>query len=287
MSKDKPNLEKLLANLGSTLNDIVTTAISVEDVRASRTESLDFNANESGVYGKGLFWKGTGNTKQFIYRANPDRIWTTESIDLQAGEEYMIGNVGVVSETTLGPTVTQSSLSKVGTLKQLKTTGDLVIDDFIFYSSANNRLGFGTEDPNGTFTITSLDSEFVIDLEGPDTRIGNYTNDDLEIVTDDTARIVVSGTGKVTIGSDIESKTTVKGKLGINVNNPDEALTVAGAIKFNDTKMDSGPSAPTGGTYTKGSVVWNTDPKPTGYVGWVCVRAGSPGMWKPFGQIAS
>jgi len=43
--------------------------------------------------------------------------------------------------------------------------------------------------------------------------------------------------------------------------------------------------APTGGTYNQGDVVFNEAPTAGGKVGWVCVTAGSPGTWKPFGAI--
>ena len=51
--------------------------------------------------------------------------------------------------------------------------------------------------------------------------------------------------------------------------------------------MQVGSGTPTEGSYRVGDIVWNTAPRPTGYVGWICVREGTPGEWKPFGQIAS
>ena len=44
---------------------------------------------------------------------------------------------------------------------------------------------------------------------------------------------------------------------------------------------------PTQGVYKKGAVVWNANPTPTGYVGWVCIMDGTPGEWKPVGQIGA
>jgi hypothetical protein len=49
----------------------------------------------------------------------------------------------------------------------------------------------------------------------------------------------------------------------------------------------TGTSIPTNGTFSQGDIVYNTIAVPTGYIGWVCVRAGTPGEWKPFGQISS
>jgi hypothetical protein len=44
-------------------------------------------------------------------------------------------------------------------------------------------------------------------------------------------------------------------------------------------------AAPTTGTWDVPDICWNTTPSATGYVGWVCVTAGTPGTWKGFGQI--
>ena len=44
--------------------------------------------------------------------------------------------------------------------------------------------------------------------------------------------------------------------------------------------------APTSGTHEQGEIVYNENCVPGGYVGWVCTTAGTPGVWKGFGQIA-
>jgi len=283
------DLDKTIAALGENINEIITKALTVEDIRMQRTASVDFMADpEKGVYGKGLNWRAEDKTKKLTYRANPDRIWISENIDLEAGRGYSIGNATVLTEDTLGSSVRNSDLTKVGTLKNLRTQGNLTINDFIFYDGDTDRLGFGTETPNAMVSIASLDSEFVIDLESANTRIGNWTTDTLEILTDNTARITIGATGNIKIGSDVESKVSVSGKLGVGVTNPpnDASITAAGAIRFDSTKFETGESMPTQGNYTIGDIVWNLNPQPTGYVGWICVRTGTPGEWKPFGKIA-
>lgn len=49
----------------------------------------------------------------------------------------------------------------------------------------------------------------------------------------------------------------------------------------------NGNSAPASGTWAVGDKVWNTTPTAAGYIGWVCVTAGTPGTWKEFGAIAA
>ena len=261
------------------------------DVRNERTTPLEFIADDDGIYGKGLQWKGAGPTKQFIYRSNPDRIWTSESFDLAAEASYSIGNTPVLSATALGTAVRNSNLVTVGTLQDLHTQGNLIVDDYIIYDSDSQRLGFGTDAPNGSISITSLESEFIIDVETDATKIGNWTTDDLQIVTDNTTRITVKANGKVDFGRSgrNDARVSVFGKLGVGVNNIGDSvsLSTANGIEISGTKIMTGTNIPDNGTFKQGDVVYNTNAVATGYVGWVCVREGTPGEWKPFGQIAA
>jgi hypothetical protein len=275
--------------------DITANSLHVNeitaDVRNERNTPLEFTADDNGIYGKGLVWRGDGPTKQFVYRANPDRIWTTESIDLNRGSSYKIDNIDLLTVNTLGSSIRTSSLTRVGTLSDLQVAGNLNIDGFIFYNADSERLGFGTDAPNGSISVTSLETEFVIDVEGESTKVGNWTTDDLHIVTDNTTRITVKANGKVDFGRSgrSDARVSVFGKLGVGVNNVGEGVTLssAGAIEVSGTKIMTGTAIPTNGSFRQGDVMYNTNAVATGYVGWVCVREGTPGEWKPFGQIAA
>jgi hypothetical protein len=284
-------LDNAIQELGSSLSNIINRALTVEDMRMQSLSSVEFQAQgDSGIYGKGLHWKGDGPTRQFIYRANPDRIFSTESIDLDRNATYLIGNAPVLTLTTLGPSITTSSLSKVGTLNNLHTQGDLVIDEEIFYSSTSGRLGLGTEAPNGKFSLATLDAEFIIDTAPGVVKAGTWTSDDFSLITDNTTRLTVQSNGNIELGNSSKNiSVTVHGKLGVGVNNMDSdvSLATAGAVKFDNKKFMNSNEIPTSGTFRKGDIVWNTNTIPTGYVGWVCVREGTPGEWKPFGQIGS
>ena len=252
---------------------------------------LEFTADDNGIYGKGLVWKGDGPTKQFVYRANPDRIWTTESIDLNRDSAYKIDNIDLLTVDTLGSSIRTSSLTRVGTLNGLQVAGNLNIDGFIFYDADSERLGFGTDAPNGSISVASLETEFVIDVESESTKIGNWTTDDLKIVTDNTTRITIKANGKVDFGHSgrNDARVSIYGKLGIGVNNVSDSVSIATAeaIEVSGTKIMSGTTTPDNGTFRQGDVMYNTNAVATGYVGWVCVRDGTPGEWKTFGQISA
>jgi hypothetical protein len=295
---DNLNIKNLLGDTNVTGNLYVQGEITAKklhvseitaDVRIERTTPIEFLPEEGkDVYGKGLFWRSKAGTRQLVYRANPDRFWSSDSIDLNEEAYFAIGNTPVLRAKELGPSVTNSNLTTVGTLRDLRTQGNFNVDEYFFYESASQRVGFGTESPNGTIGVASTDGEFIIDVDTiKGARIGNWTASDLEIITDNTPRIAITSSGHIIIGSNVEAKTTIQGKLGINIKNPDCDIVTAGPVKFQGKKQEVGEDVPTQGAYKLGDIVWNSKPRPTGYVGWICTRDGTPGEWKPFGQIAS
>jgi len=282
-------LDTAIQDLGASLSSIINRALTVDDMRMQALSSVEFQADDDGIYGKGLRWAGTGPTKQLIYRSNPDRIWTDESIDLGNEACYMIGNTPVLRASELGAGVRTSNLVTVGTLQNLHTSGNLSIDEFIFYNSDTESLGIGTEGPNGKLSIATLDAEFIVDTIPGAVKLGSWTSDDLRILTDDTTRVIVRANGNIDLGDPdgTDTKVTVHGKLGIGVNNIDSdvSLSTSGPVKFENKKFMNGTEEPTSGTFRQGDIVWNENTVSTGYIGWVCTRAGAPGEWKPFGQI--
>jgi hypothetical protein len=246
--------------------------------------------NNRSVENSGLIWKDKDGVKKLIYCSAPDRLWSSEAIDIRDDSYYAIGNIPVLRLNELGNTVTNSNLRTLGTVKDLKTTGDFALDNFIYWNSNNQRLGIGTEEANGMLSVVSLDSEFIVDHRDRTTHIGTWTTNDLAIVTDDTARITVSANGNVDFGTkgNSNTKVSIHGRLGIGVNNVDPAVSLetAGAVRIDGKRIESGTAEPENGTYRKGDLVWNSDPKPNGYVGWICLIAGTPGIWKPFGKIS-
>lgn len=258
------------------------------DVRNTRTSSLELSTDTGATaFGKGIIWTGGEYTRQLVLRQTGDDInlWTSENIDVPAGKSYRINNTEVINETGLGPSIVTSNIRRVGTLQNLNVEGFVNFDSYIFYDANTQRLGIGADDPNGALSIRSMDHEFMIDpTEDRGFKLGTWSTSKLEIITDDTARITIADTGKVTISG----KTTFERPIGIGINNfqDDASITASGPIRFEGKKMTVGDAMPNNGTYAKGDIIWNSNPTASGHVGWVCIRAGSPGDWKPFGQIA-
>jgi hypothetical protein len=77
----------------------------------------------------------------------------------------------------------------------------------------------------------------------------------------------------------------------ITVNKTASTTAVAVTITTTLTKMAVvdmvfyGTEIPTTGDWQQGDKMINTSPTASGYLGWVCVKTGTPGVWKGFGLI--
>jgi hypothetical protein len=75
--------------------------------------------------------------------------------------------------------------------------------------------------------------------------------------------------------------TIAYGNIGSSAPNWNRQFIGAGEVRRNP----NGNSAPISGTWKVGDQVYNTGPTAGGYLGWVCITAGTPGTWKEFGAI--
>ena len=66
---------------------------------------------------------------------------------------------------------------------------------------------------------------------------------------------------------------------------PFEASTARASQVVNYSCYQSNP--PAAGAWSAGDKVYDESPSASGFVGWVCVIAGSPGTWKTFGAISA
>jgi hypothetical protein len=252
----------------------------------SNAQFINFKNN---VKGKGLIWSGEGATKQFIYSPQ-DKFFMSEDLDIAKGKSISINNIKVIDDKEIGSTVLKSNLRQVGRLKGLVVEGSVVIDDFINYDSNNRRFSIGTDQPNAIFSIVDNGAEIVLGSRDFNRAgIGTYNSSEVEIITDNTARITIGANGNIELGNQNFGpvKVSVIGTLSVNISNADPraALHVNGAIKFNDKLHLSSHDQPQAGYYVEGDIVWNNEPRAGSYIGWVCTRAGSPGVWNPFGEI--
>jgi hypothetical protein len=263
------------------------TIALTEDGTITANSSVSFSGN---IYDKGFYWAGSDYTKKFVMVADEDRLFSSETIDIARNKHLAINGNKVLAEDELGRGVLKSNLREVGRLKGLIVDGSVSINQYVYFDANSDRLGVGTEEPNAALSVAEDGIEVMVGTEDfVKGFVGTFGSHDLEIKTDNVSRISVKAGGDITLGNANASpiKVSVNGKLAIGVNNPDSDvdLHVRGAIKFNDKKHLSGTAPPTGGQFNQGDIVWNSAPAQRGHIGWVCVRAGNPGNWAPFGDI--
>jgi hypothetical protein len=254
------------------------------------TTPLKFKSDN--LDGSGLLWVGKGNTKQLVFLTNPDRIFLSENIDLARNKNYSINNIMVLNENSLGTTVTKSYLKEVGRLKGLIVEGTTSLGEHFYFDKDSKRFGIGTEQPNAAISIVDNNVELILGTNSSAKAfIGTLASHSLDIVTDNQNRISISSDGNILLGSfkSAPIQASINGKLSIRIQNPDPDvdLHVAGPIKFNGKLQTHGSSIPDSGSFNKGDIVWNTEPRIGSYAGWICVNSGTPGLWEPFGKIGN
>ncbi len=198
---------------------------------------------------------------------------------LNVREAIMIDSNEVIWKTELGKSVKKSHLTEVGVLKNLQVRDALYV--------ANGRVGVNTTAPSADFSVNSGGYEIITRMHESNAYVGTHTHVAFAIGTDDTPRLTCRANGDVVVGAEIGKPVNLNvfGKVGIGVKYPQESLEVSGNIKFAERTFASGEQAPTDGRWDSGSIVWNEKPDINKHIGWVCVKGGKPGSWRPFGLI--
>lgn len=276
--------------ISKALADLAETRTSVDAVFCD-LRFLQFKGKTAEEnYGKGLLFVGGSYNKQFTLGANPDRFFATEHIDLAKDRHFSINGSVVLNQKELGPSITKSSLKQLGRLNGLIVDGSINVNQYLFYNGTTDRLGLGTDSPNAAFSVCENAIEVMLgttsEMHG---MVGTHASTDFDIVTDSTARISIKGNGNIDLGNPNRNpvQVFVNGKLSIGVAVPDPSvdLHVAGPARINNKLHISAKEPPKSGTYGVGDIVWHSEPRVNQHVGWVCLRAGSPGSWYPFGEI--
>ena len=285
---DNTNMDQSLINLNEALKAVL--AANMPSTQET-TQFVEFRAKKGGDNsGKGLIWSGQGYTKQLVFQANPDRFFSSESIDLDKDKNITIGGTKVIDAKELGSTITKSNLQTLGRLKGLIVDGSVNINQYLIYNGVTDRLGLGTDSPNAALSVAENAIEVMLgttdEFHG---MVGTFASTDFDIVTDNTPRISVKANGNIDLGNSKRNPIQVKvnGKLSVGVEVPDPAvdLHVAGAMRFDGHIHRYAGTPPQEGNYTVGDIFWNSSPRVGACIGWVCLRAGSPGAWYPFGEI--
>ena len=301
IENDKVSIDVLAArhipnNLQVSGDVNVTGTITVDTLQVTNLlADLDIDQNKAIKYtgtidGKGFLWQGSDYTKQLVYQT--DTIFSSESINLGRNKNFQINDVKVLDAEELGASVTRSNLRQVGALQGLVVDGSLTVNNFLVFDGNSDRLGIGTDEPNAALSVAEDGIELILGTaDASRAVIGTFASHELDIVTDNEARIKIGADGNILLGNKNSSpvQVSVHGKLAVKVNmpDPDVDLHVNGAIKYKGKLQTYDVLAPAAGEFNKGDIVWNSEPSVGAYVGWICTKAGNPGTWEPFGKIGN
>jgi hypothetical protein len=212
----------------------------------------DSTADQAGfvVYGT--------TDKSFLYDDSGSEWSSSENIGVQTGKSYKIGGQEVVSSTTLGAGVTNSSLQKVGTLIDANVTGIVtaaggfignVTGDVVGIASTARGLIGSPDLIVGVVTATAFYGSGIGLTEIPaglgskwkDSTTGINTSVDVGIgTTNPTSKLTVQGDAKIsgvvtaaTFYGDGSGLTGITGTgSGIEIRSNDAPLGIAATINF-------------------------------------------------------
>jgi hypothetical protein len=199
--------------------------------------------------------------------------------DVNTSTKYKIGGTDVLTSTTLGSSVTNSSLTSLGTLSSLSVTGDLTIDSTTLkVDSTNNRVGIVKASPAYTLDVTG-DINFSGYLRISNNAVlssawANVTNyyaiSSVQVLNSTTLGSSVvnssltsvgtlsslSVTGDLTVDSTTLKVDSTNNRVGVCNASPDYALDVTGRINVSQSYRIGGTDVL--GQTTLGSTVVNS-----------------------------
>lgn len=99
---------------------INSTTVDIADFRIGIGTTA---TNDIVLDGAGIGIGSDGYQKTFTWNNSSLSLKSSENLDISSGKTYKINGVDVLSATTLGSSVVNSSLTSVGNLNQLRVTG--------------------------------------------------------------------------------------------------------------------------------------------------------------------
>lgn len=257
---------------GDLIDGGTVTNFSSTGIKDTASETQIIVKNGSVEIKKDLDIKGTVRADKLEYvSAQVPKLNVTQAV--------MVDNNEVIWKDSLGKSVKKSYLQEVGILKDLQVKNTLYV--------ADGRVGINTTAPGADFAVFSNGYEIVTHFHELTGFVGTSAHVPFSIGTDNTPRLTCRANGDVVVGSETGKPVNlnVYGKVGVGVKNPVESLEVSGNIKFSERVFSSGEQEPKSGAWSTGSIVWNEQPALGLPVGWVCIKGGTPGGWRPFGTI--
>jgi len=253
---------------------IDSTAVSVADLNIIVAKGA---ANDAAANGAGLTVESgadAANHKTFQYEAAPEKqnFASSENLNLASGKVYKIDNVEVLSSTTLGGTVVNSSLTSVGTLVDLSVSGATALGSTLDVTGASTLAGLSAGDTGlqrlvvsddvtvgttldvvGATSLSTLSTSGLASLATVDVTNSASIGGNLTVGTN----AVIDGTSQVKSAAQFDATVDVAGNTTIGgIATLQSTLNVADAATFSSTI--SAAANVTAPTFT-GDLIGNAD----------------------------
>lgn len=176
--------------------------------------------------------------------------------------------------------------------RKIKITGNTIIGDYYVPVATGYKLQMTNTQTYGVYLYASGGWE--------DNTLGGWDVEDVQVsgnTVDGVAFGYVIQQATMAAASPAvfrDRSVKLTGNTSRNITSQEYILTGAANVNASAVMQNSwnqtvtwGSAAPTTGTHKRGDIVYSTAPAASGFIGWVCVAAGSPGTWKTFGAISA
>ena len=229
-----------------TTTTVNSTTVNIVD---KQVKLADGAANDAAADSAGLLVDSGDGDKTWTFQATGDNWGSSENINLATGKVLKVNNTEILSSTTIGSSVVNSSLTNVGTLTALTVSGAIDVDghtnlDNVSISGVTTNTGaitasggvVGNLTGNVTGNVTgnqsggtvSATSAAVADLTSGRVVLAG-TSGELE----DSGNLTFNGSTLAVTGSQtLSSNLDVTGNLDVDGATTLDGLTVAEAATF-------------------------------------------------------
>ena len=164
-----------------TTTTVNSTTIELDDKNIELAKGL---GNDAAVDGGGITLVSSQGNKTFNWVDSSDAWTSSENLELASGKKLIINSNDVLTQTTLGSTVLNSSLTSVGTIATGVWNGTAITDTYV----ANDLTISGGTIDNSTIGVTTATT-------GQFTQVGVGTSADVVSVIETNALTSQSWTG--------------------------------------------------------------------------------------------
>jgi hypothetical protein len=152
--------------IDGTTTTINSTTVTVDDKNIVLGSGA---VNDAAADGSGITIESGNGNKTFQFEDTGDNLGSSENINVASGKVYKVNNTSVLSATTLGSGVVNSSLTSVGTLTNLNVgnvNSSGIITATTFVGDGSGLTGAGSTVADDTTTDQSFFPVFTLTTSG-------------------------------------------------------------------------------------------------------------------------